>query len=255
MDDPQPPASGPGYPQPSYPSGAPAPGVPSPRRGRATVWLPAVAVVVVVLVVAGFVVVHAATRHAKPGQSAASTGPRPTPHDSSPLIAIGDGSALLAHVVPPPAGAHEEIVEGATDGVFTADQYANTYFDDVSTAKTELGDYGFVTAADRTWDTASDVVDAGVLQFRDTNGAAGWFEDQRRAFVGDPDAAEQLISGTPDAVRFEFAKPDANGYREDVLLAFQTNLVVVIFIDSAKIHRDADVALLRQQLVDLAKPL
>jgi len=219
-------------------------------------WIPAVTVVAAIVAIAAVVVAHAELGHTKTVNPTALAGPsKPTPPPSPAPIALGDGRALLAHVVAPPAGAHEDIATGGTDGVFTIDQYVNAYYAGSSKAKTALTNFGFVVAAARAWSTSFDVVNVVAVQLRAPDGARGYFEDQRRAFVRELDVTgDRLIVGMADTARFEFGKPDATGRRKDVLVALDANLVLFIFVHRAEIDADVDVALLRQQFVDLARP-
>jgi hypothetical protein len=225
-----------------------------PRRSRRGWWI-AVGVACAVIVSAGAFVVVAAPfgRSSTPQPAALSGPPTPTQAPSPADIGLGDGRTLLARVVGPVNHAGEDGV-GDTDGVVLSDEFARVYLSGTPNPTTYLLDVGYETAAIRTWQTEDSRIQVQVIQFSSPSNARSFFADERRAFVDDLDVTgDRLILGLADSARFEFGRPDSAGRRGDILLALDSNLVVVVAAYRTTINSGADIALLQQQLTALAR--
>jgi hypothetical protein len=227
----------------------------SPASRRRALFVAATAALAVIIAAGVVVGVQTGSHHKSGATSRPHAGPpKPTVVPTPALIGLGDGISLMSRVIAPPPGTHEDVVPGGSDGVFTANQYAKEFFVHPSTAVAFLRSCAYQTAAVRIWDDASGIVDVQVLQFTTTDGAQQFLVGQRHVYVDDLDVTgDRAITGLPNASRFEYEKPDSQGYTRDVSLVSDANYVVMIMAHRDAIDVDADEALLHQQLDMLAR--
>jgi hypothetical protein len=210
------PAPLPGGYYPAPPGGFGTPPVPRRRRRGLIIGVAAAVVLVLVLVLGGAAFVVFSNRHHKP------QGP----------AAVGDGTALLAEMVPAPAGSTPVTGGGVKDLATFVDEHFPT--ENVA-ATNELRSYGFAVAAERAYTRTDQVIVATQLvQFGTSNGAASYVRQQRAAFLADPAVTDPTpVTQVAGGASFEFGKIDAtHPERHAVLIGDAGNVAVVMFIYS-----------------------
>jgi hypothetical protein len=222
-----------------------------------------VVVLVSVLSAAGGVAAVYALHGHRAGTPAAMPSPSPS-GASSPLGTPGldsppptparlrDGKALLAQILPAPAGAESFTVKGSTNGVLDLDQYVAIFRSDHQVAaKADLRARGFQVAAERDWQ-GTDGVEVEILltQFEDTEGALSYVLNQANSYDRDPKyTASFVIPSATHGEGFEAAGLDAAGNHRATLLAQDGRLKVTIFFYvPGTFDRAGEIALMQREL-------
>jgi hypothetical protein len=151
--------------------------------------------VAVTAVVVGAIAFVAGFVHGEPAGLAAAiaaTSPStaPTPVTS---VALGDGIALRALLLPPPAGARSVAVPDSKAGVQTVSQFVDGAFAGDATAVAELRARGFASTVTTAWIDGDVQGSTRLIQFDDATGAEGFVLQQEASLRGQKGATSYGI--------------------------------------------------------------
>lgn len=232
--------------------------VPAPRQARRV----GVGVVVAVALLAALVgaggglAAGLAIRsgHGATAGAGAATGAPVAPPPSPAAVPAGDGTALLAKVLPVPAGARPLTVKGSTNGVMNLDQFMQREFPDDQSERGRLQARGFLVVAQREWIGTDGVeVHIQVIQFESPDGAESEVLEQSHAYSGDPDVTDHFALPAPHGNGYEKSALDDAGNRRMILMAQDGPLAVYIFLYTPKsFDRPGATSLMQRQLAALA---
>lgn len=257
----------PQFPPPATPGGYPAGATPTPwsasappqRRGVGVGALIAF-LVVTALVFSG--VGFAAGRASRSSTTTASSttgsatkAPTKTTQPTVAVIPPGDGAALRAHLITPPAGSKKLTTSGATDDVMSLDQFLKKYFDTDSTERGRLVSRKFEVAAQSEWVTKAGIeVHDQVVQFGSADGAQSYALGQESAYKTDGDWPQNFpIPGVTLGYGFEDPTLDADGNRLAVLMCQDGPFTVIeFFFTPTAFDRPSEIAVLQNQIAALA---
>jgi hypothetical protein len=252
--------------QPTAPYGyPPAPMAPPPqqypapqtRRGAGVAVVVTIALLAAVLGFSGGLasgyVVWSGKAAAAAGLAAPSTPASSASLPAPAAVAPGDGKALLAKVVPLPAGAKNVTVSGSTGGVMSLDQYLQKEYPDDQTEKGRMQSRNFLVAASREWlDSAGVEVHVQLLQFGAADGAESSVLGQVNAYTNDSEVTGTFTLPVPHGSGYEKSKLDSAGNRRMVVMAQDGPIAVFIFFFTPKtFDRAAATALMQQQFAAL----
>lgn len=253
--------SGAGY------GGAPAFGVPVRRTYGAVALVVVAAITAVVCGVAGAIVgiaVDSSDSKTKSKTVADGIGadkPEPGGTVSAPgaaplSIPLGDGKALLAAILPAPAGAKPNKIDGSSDGVMDLDQIMQVDFTDDSDERGILQARGFTVAAERDWRGTDGVeVDTELIQFNTADGARSHILGQQGAYGRDTDFTSSFaIAGTALGNGYESPTLDKYGNHRTTILVQDGNIAILMyFFNPGTLNRAKEIAALQAQMKAIAE--
>jgi len=254
-----------GYPPPGYQPQWPTVPTPPPPRRVGTAAVVAIAVVAAVIGCGGGVVLGLSLHSGRAGTTAtAATGGAKVAVTSvpsatgsvppTPSVAAGDGAALLAKVLPTPAGAKAVTVSGTTGGTMTLDQFVQKEFSGDQTERGRLQARDFRVAAQRDW--LADGVETAVqlVQFGADSGAESFALGQVNAYAADADVTGKFtVPGATHGSGFEKSALDKAGNRRTILVAQDGSIAVYIVVFTpGNFDRASDISLMQRQLTALA---
>ena len=197
-----------------------------------------------------------ATGTAAPSASGPVAGPTATGSvPPTPSVALGDGAALLAKILPMPAGAKAITVSGSTGGTMTLDQFLQREYPGDQTERGRMQARDFRVAAQREW-LGADGIETHIqlVQFGADTGAESFALGQLNAYAVDTDVTGTFtLSGATHGTGFEKSALDKAGNRRAILLAQDGPVVVFIFLYTpGSFDRAGDISLMQRQLTALA---
>jgi hypothetical protein len=190
---------------------------------------------------------------------AAAGGTSATPAPSTTLatpaaVPSGDGTALLAKVLPVPAGAKNVTVSGSTGGVMSLDQFLQREYPDNPLEKGRMQSRDFLVAAQREWVDSSGVeVHIQLIQFGAADGAESDVLGQANAYSHDSEVTGTFTLSAPHGTGYEKSKFDPAGNRRMILLAQDGPIAVFVYLYTpTSLDRPSAIALMQRQLAALA---
>jgi hypothetical protein len=191
-----------------------------------------------------------ATATTAAGAGAATIAPPPSPA----AVPTGNGTALLAKILPVPAGAKSLTVSGSTNGVMDLDQFMQREFPNDPSERSLLQARGFLVVAQREW-LGTDGVEVHIqlVQFASADGAEGDVLAQSNAYAMDSAVTGRFTLAATHGNGYEKSALDNAGNRRMILLAQDGPLAVYIFLYTpTAFDRPGATTLMQRQLTALA---
>jgi hypothetical protein len=210
-----------------FASATPGPQPPARRRGR-LVWAVVATVAVITILLGGGAFATGVLAGRDYENRSPNTLAKLPPATS---VALGDGQALRAYLMPSPSGAHALTMPDSAFGVQTPSQFATTDFAQSIDETAWLTGRHLEVVAGSDWLGSDGVqVDTRILQFHDANGAYGYVTGQHSAFETDPTVTNWYgLATTANADRFEMSHLDKAGDRRVILLG--TDGPIALFME------------------------